>query len=255
MTAAALLQLRDAPEKCLRLNPAQPLTIGRASSNQLALPSQEAVSDHHAVVRFSRRHGWLVCDWQSSDGTYLEGERVQRCRPIGDGDEIRLGRSGPVLVFRLASAAAAPTPLAPTTQPPSPAPQPTRPHSPPATVAIGGEAIRLDQIRSAVVQSEPQFPHIFSWWVLLSVALLLLLPVRIGPVWIFWPLQLAVLVAAVLLGSRKQHTLQVELGDGQARKHPFANRRTALAHRNGIRQAIGQAIGQDAAPAARGQPR
>jgi hypothetical protein len=107
-------------------------------------------------------------------------------------------------------------------------------------VAIGGEAIRLDQIRSAVVQSEPQFPHIFSWWVLLSVALLLLLPVRIGPVGIFWPLQVAVLVAAVLLGSRKQHTLQVELRDGQARKHPFANRRTALAHRNGIRNAIGQ---------------
>jgi hypothetical protein len=57
---------------------------------------------------------------------------------------------------------------------------------------------------------------------------------------IFWPLQLAVLVAAVLLGSRKQHTLQVELRDGQARRHRFANRRTALAHRNGIRNAIGQ---------------
>jgi hypothetical protein len=241
MTGPALLQLRDAPEKCLRLNPDQPLTIGRAGSNQLALPAQEAVSNHHAVVRFSRRHGWLVCDWQSSDGTYLEGERVQRCRPLGDGDEIRLGRSGPVLVFRLTAAATA------VAAPPKAASQPARPHNSAATVAIGGEAIRLDQIRSAVVQSEPQFPHIFSWWVLLSVALLLLLPVRIGPVGIFWPLQLAVLLAGVLLGSRKQHTLQVELGDGQARRHSFANRRTALAHRNGIRDAIGQ----QAAPAAR----
>jgi|688.fasta_scaffold37813_1 hypothetical protein len=237
MTGPALLQLRDAPEKCLRLNPDQPLTIGRASGNQLALPTQEAVSAHHAVVRFSRRHGWLVCDWQSSDGTYLEGERVQRCRPIGDGDEIRLGRSGPVLVFRLTAAATTAKPASPPSQA---RPATAKPQSAPATVAIGGEAIRLDQIRSAVVQSEPQFPHIFSWWVLLSVALLLLLPVRIGPVGIFWPLQVAVLVAAVLLGSRKQHTLQVELRDGQARKHPFANRRTALAHRNGIRNAIGQ---------------
>jgi len=248
MSAIALLQLRDAPDKCLRLNPAQPLTIGRASSNQLALPSEEAVSDHHAVVRFSRRHGWLVCEWQSREGTYLEGERVQRCRAIGDGDEIRLGPSGPVLVFRLTAAAATPRPASPPSQA---RPAAARPQSAPATVAIGGEAVRLDQIRTAVVQSEPLFPHIFSWWVLLSVALLLLLPVRIGPVWIFWPLELAALVGAVLLGSRKQHTLQVELRDGQARRHRFANRRTALAHRNGIREGIGQG----AAPAARGQPR
>jgi hypothetical protein len=248
MTRSALLQLRDAPEKCLRLNPAQPLTIGRASSNQLALPSLEGVSEHHAVVRFTRGHGWLVCNWQSLDGTFLEGERVQRCRPIGDGDEIRLGRSGPVLVFRLTAATTTPKPDTPPSQS---RPAAAKPQRAPATVAIGGEAIRLDQIRTAVVQSEPLFPHIFSWWVLLSVALLLLLPVRLGPVWIFWPLELSVLVGAVLLGSRKQHTLQVELRDGQARRHRFANRRTALAHRNGIREGIGQS----AATAGRGQPR
>jgi len=237
MSETALLQLRDAPEKCLRLHPDRPLTIGRASGNLLALPAQEAVSDHHAVVRFSRRHGWLVCDWQSRDGTFLEGERVQRCRPLGDGDEIRLGRSGPVLVFRLPAAAIAAPPSAPV--------------APVASIAIGGEAIRLDQIRSAVVESEPRFPHIFSWWVLLSVALLLLLPIRIGPIWIFWPLQIAVLVACVMLGSRQQHTLQVDLRDGQARRHRFANRRTALAHRNGIRQATGSGT----AAAAQAPPR
>lgn len=235
MSETALLQLRDAPEKCLRLHPDRPLTIGRASGNRLALPAQEAVSDHHAVVRFSGRHGWLVCDWQSRDGTFLEGERVQRCRPLGDGDEIRLGRGGPVLVFRLQAAAGAVPP----------------PSTPVATIAIGGEAIRLDQIRTAVVESEPRFPPIFSWWVLLSVALLLLLPIRIGPIWIFWPLQIAVLVACVLLGSRQQHILQVELRDGQARRHRFANRRTALAHRNGIRQAIGSGT----AAAAQAPPR
>ncbi len=230
MSAAAFLQLRDQPEKCLRLQPDQPLTIGRASGNRLALPAQQAVSDHHAVVRFSGRHGWLVCDWQSSTGTYLEGERVQRCRPLSDGDEIRLGRSGPVLVFRLTPAATTPRPAS--------SPQPA---SAPATLTIGGETIRLDQIRTAVVQSEPRFPHIFSWWVLLSVALLLLLPIRLGPLLVFWPLQISLLAAAVLLGSRKQHTLRIDLRDGQARRHGFANRRTALAHRNGIRQAIGTA--------------
>ncbi|QVL52001.1 MAG: FHA domain-containing protein [Cyanobium sp. M30B3] len=236
MTATATLHLRDEPQKCLRLNPDRPLTIGRASGNQLALPTLPAVADHHAVVRFSSRHGWLVCDWQSSDGTYLEEERVLRCRPLGDGDEIRLGRSGPVLVFRLQQKPPGipPPPLAP-----PPLAAVSRSHgSRAATVAIGGESIHLDQIRSVMVYTVARFPQLFSWWVLLSVALLLLLPIRIGPVWIFWPLQLVLLAAAVLLGSRKRHTLQVDLRDGQVRRHPFSNRRTALAHRNGIRQAI-----------------
>ncbi len=219
MRTPALLQLRDQPEKCLRLNPEQPLTIGRAASNRLALSQQASVAEHHAVVRFSGRHGWLVCDWQSQDGTYLEGQRIQRCRPLGDGDEIRLGRQGPVLVFRLE--------------------QPSPPAQPAAAIAIGSESFPPAEIRSVVVQSEPRHPQAFSWWVLVSVGLLLLLPVRIGPVAIFWPLQLAALAAALTLGCQRDHTLVLVLHDGQARRRPFANRRTALGHRNGIRRAIG----------------
>lgn len=238
MSSQALLQLRDQPGKQVRLNPGQPLTIGRASGNRLALPSQTGVSEHHAVVRFSGRHGWLVCDWQSRDGTYLEGQRIQRCRPLGDGDEIRLGLQGPVLVFRLAEAeGSAREPVA--AEPAAPAPARA------GQLDIGGEAIPLAQIRSAVVQSEPRYPHIFSWWVLVSVGLLLLLPIRIGPVAIFWPLQLAALAAWLLLGSRKHHTLVVVLRDGRAQRRRFTNQRTALAHRNGIRRAIGErAIGE-----------
>lgn len=248
MSEQALLQLRDQPGKQLRLNPAQPLTIGRASANRLALPGHAGVSEHHAVVRFSRRHGWLVCDWQSRDGTYLEGQRIQRCRPLGDGDEIQLGQQGPVLVFRLAEAPDAIPSTPPSTtptlpRPPEPAPVAAAAHA--SQLDIGGEAIPLAQIRSAVVQSEPLHPHIFSWWVLVSVALLLLLPIRIGPVAIFWPLQLAALAGWLLLGSRKHHTLVVVLRDGRAQRRRFANQRTALAHRNGIRRAIGErAIGE-----------
>lgn len=237
MRPQALLQLRDQPEKRLQLSGGQPLTIGRASGNRLALPQQDGVSEHHAVVRFSARHGWLVCDWQSRDGTYLEGQRIQRCRPLGDGDEIQLGRRGPVLVFRLAKVAEAEAP-----PPPAPTAHATGAGAATAAAAIdiGGEPIRPGQIRSAVVQSEPRHPHIFSWWVLLSVGLLLLLPLRIGPVAIFWPLELAALAGWLALGSRKEHTLVVVLRDGQARRRRFANRRTALAHRNGIRRAIGE---------------
>ncbi len=257
MSAAALLQLRDEPEKVLRLNPAHDLTIGRASGNRLVFPSQAGVADHHAVVRFSQRHGWLVCEWKSQEGTFLEGERVQRCRPLGDGDEIQLGRRGPVLVFRLQTAAADPEPTlqpaatgapsaaagrtrAPSASSSSPSASGNPSPSPaPGTVAIGGEAFRPEQIRSALVRSEPRYPHLFSWWVLLSVGLLLLLPIRLGPIPVFWPLEIAALAGALVLGRRQEHTLVVELRDGQARRHSFANRRTALAHRNGIRHAIG----------------
>ena len=210
--------------KAAPLDAAHPLTIGRASGNRLCLASVEGVSEHHAVVRFSGSHGWLVCDWQSSDGTWLEGQRVRQCRPLSDGDQIRLGRQGPVLVFELMGRAEAAS-SGPATNPP-----------PQRSLEIDGEPLELATVRSAAVRSEPLHPHIFSWWLLLCLGGLLLLPFPL----LFWPLQIAALAGWILLGSRKQHTLVVELHDGRARRHGFANRRTALAHRNGIRKAIGQ---------------
>ena len=69
---------------------------------------------------------------------------------------------------------------------------------------------------------------------------LLLLPLPI----LFWPLEGIALVGSILLGSRKSHTLLVVQHDGQALRRQFANRMTALAHRNGIRKAIGQSLQQ-----------
>ena len=230
MSKSAHLYLRETPSKRLELNSSQPLTIGCASNNRLALLSQSGVSPHHAVVRCTPTHGWVVCDWQSSDGTFLEGERIRRCRPLSDGDEIRLGRKGPVLVFSLGVTQPLPGSKA------APQPQPQR------SIDIGGVAVLVKQIRSATVLSEPHYPHVFSWWLLASVGLLLLLPFRIGPLPIFWLLELAALAALILLGSRKSYTLVVVQHDGQAQRRQFANRVTALAHRNGIRKAIGQSL-------------
>ena len=241
----ARLVLASDRRKSAPLDPAQPLTIGRASSNRLCLASQGEVSDHHAVVRFSRSQGWLVCEWQSRDGTFLEGQRVQHCRRLDDGDEIRLGPQGPVLVFELQTKTA-PAPASTPTATPAPAPAPAVvkapvaaavPLRPPTTVTVDGQSVAVATIRSAAVQSLPQHPHIFSWWLLLCLGGLLLLPFPL----LFWPLQLGALAGWILLGSRKQHRLVLVLRDGRALRHSFANRRTALAHRNGIRRAIGQA--------------
>lgn len=222
----AQLRLRDQPGKVARLDPARPLTIGRERNNRLCMPEQDGLSPHHAVVRHSSSHQrWVVCDWQSTDGTFLQGERLQQCRPLADGDEIRLGRSGPVLIFELAAAAA----LQPVVPPVAPAV---------SSLDIGGQQIDLDQIRSATVQSLPRHPHIFSWWLLVCLGGLLLLPFP----FLFWPLQVAALAGWILLGSRKEHTLTVVLRDGRAQRRSFANRLTALSHRNGIRKAIGQSL-------------
>lgn len=235
----AQLRLRDQADKVVRLDPQQPLTIGRATNNRLCMPEQSGLSPHHAVVRHSSSQGgWVVCDWQSTDGTYLRGQRLQHCRPLGDGDEIRLGISGPVLIFSLAPATPATSPQA---QAAPPAPTPGAHRAAPAaprSIDIGGEQIALDQIRSATVLSLPRHPHIFSWWLLVSLGSLLVLPLPL----LFWPLEVAALAGWVLLGSRKDHSLVVILRDGRAQRRSFSNRLTALSHRNGIRKAIGQSL-------------
>jgi len=287
MSAEARLVLLSDPSKVAPLHPTRPHTIGREASNLLSMPTTEGVAPHHAVVRFSRGHGWLVCDWGSPQGTWLEGQRLRHCRPLSDGDHIQLGPEGPVLVFQLRPQPAAasrgrPTPGSAVADPPPSAssrvaagPPPAvssppravpasasvrpaqRPAVPPAPapgqagpaatgrsggrpaaapLAFAGRHIPLEQIRSAHVQSRARFPHSFSWWVLISLGGLVLLP------WpfLFWPLEIAALVGWILLGSRKEHVLIVTLRDGMAHRHRFANKITALSHRNGIRGAIGQ---------------
>ncbi len=282
MSAQACLVLLRDPTKVAPLHPERPHTIGREAGNLLSMPTTEGVAPHHAVVRFSRSHGWLVCDWGSPQGTWLEGQRIRHCRPLSDGDHIQLGQQGPVLVFQLQLQPAAPAGAGPLKAPanapagasgraetpaaavPPPllgrpavaAPAAARAAAAPATGQAGvaasrsrvrqgaaplrfaGREIPLEQIRSAHVQSRPRFPHSFSWWALISLAALVLLP------WpfLFWPLEIGVLVGWILLGSRKEHVLIVTLRDGMAHRHSFANKITALSHRNGIRGAIGQSL-------------
>jgi hypothetical protein len=187
-----------------------------------------------------------VCDLGSANGTWLEGVRVRQCRPLGDGDEIRLGSSGPVLVFHCAQAQAqAQTPAPALAKAPAPVPAAVvlspaavvrGPASDPSSIEIGDRCLRAAAIRSVRVESRSLHPHIFSWWLLISLGGLLLLPLPL----LFWPLELLALVGWILLGARKEHLLEVVTHDGLAHRHRFRNRLTALAHRNGIRRAIGQ---------------
>jgi diguanylate cyclase (GGDEF)-like protein len=67
-----------------------PFTIGRSSKNDLFL-DQESVSRHHARISFDGAQYW-VQDQGSTNGTFVNDEVVREQR-LGDGDQIRIGRS------------------------------------------------------------------------------------------------------------------------------------------------------------------
>jgi len=269
MESFARLVWLDRSAAAVPLDRSIPLTIGRDPANRLCLAQEPGLSRHHAELRPGGAGQWLVCDLGSSNGTTVEGERLSGCRLLAPGDRIRLGRRGPWLQFFPGEPAAAPMPasdaapaspsrppaaragappaaagvspsretLAARLQPaPSAAPEPVSPAALAGTITVAGRALRLDQIRAVEVRSEALHPHGFSWWVLACLGGLLLLPFPL----IFWPWQAAALALALLLGRRQEHILLLTLRDGRAHRHRFADRPAALAHRKGVRRALGQ---------------
>jgi hypothetical protein len=73
------------------LNSAQ-LTIGRGRQNDLTIATDEYASARHA--RFEpRRDGVWVQDLGSTNGTYLNGARLDRPRRLTPGDIVRVGET------------------------------------------------------------------------------------------------------------------------------------------------------------------
>lgn len=69
-----------------------PVTIGRSSENDLALEGDEFASARHA--RFQpKRDGVWVEDIGSTNGTFVNGSKVERPRKLAPGDVIRVGET------------------------------------------------------------------------------------------------------------------------------------------------------------------
>jgi pSer/pThr/pTyr-binding forkhead associated (FHA) protein len=72
-------------------------TIGKSTENEIAVDDDATASGLHAVLeRFAA--GWCVTDLGSSNGTWVNGERIWASRRLRHGDEIRVGHTR--LVFR-----------------------------------------------------------------------------------------------------------------------------------------------------------
>jgi len=68
------------------------LTIGRGGQNDIPIRSDEYASARHA--RFEPRHdGVWVQDLGSTNGTYLNGARLDRPRRLSPGDIVRVGET------------------------------------------------------------------------------------------------------------------------------------------------------------------
>ena len=68
------------------------VTIGRSTQNVVAIDSDEFASARHARVE-PRRDGVWVNDLGSTNGTYVNGVRIDRPRKLVNGDVVRAGET------------------------------------------------------------------------------------------------------------------------------------------------------------------
>lgn len=84
-------------------------TVGKSAENDIALPDDPTASHLHAIVeRFPA--GWCVTDLGSSNGTWVNGERIWSSRRLRHADEIRVGQSRSAPVAASARAVSMPMP-------------------------------------------------------------------------------------------------------------------------------------------------
>lgn len=105
MTSTGMYQLRGADGRTsYPLTLGQSIIIGRETSCQVVVNERlyPGVSRRHAEVRPDLRpggSGWQLCDLNSSNGTYLNGNRVNGCAPLKLGDRFRIDTEGPEFIF------------------------------------------------------------------------------------------------------------------------------------------------------------
>lgn len=65
-------------------------TLGRDVNNSVVIDDPFA-SAEHAILTF-RGRGWYVEDLESTNGTYVNGNRIEAVAPLTFGDEVQIGQ-------------------------------------------------------------------------------------------------------------------------------------------------------------------
>ena len=87
--ATLTIEAEDRPESTFSLRAVT--AIGRAPDNHLVLNDPFASANHAIVVWRDNR--WWVEDLNSHNGTYLNGDRIDKPRQLADGDRIGIGET------------------------------------------------------------------------------------------------------------------------------------------------------------------
>ncbi len=69
-----------------------PLTFGRAGDNAAVLSGDDFASSHHARVETQRDGIWIL-DLGSTNGTWVNGERMDGRRKLREGDRVKIGQT------------------------------------------------------------------------------------------------------------------------------------------------------------------
>ncbi len=99
----------DSAQSVYTLVQSQSMTLGRDLDCQISVDPlvYTAVSRRHAEIRpvtttsgnLEASSLWWVCDLNSSNGTFVNGQRLVGCQVLRDGDRIVLGQQGPTFKF------------------------------------------------------------------------------------------------------------------------------------------------------------
>ncbi|NET74817.1 PrsW family intramembrane metalloprotease [Okeania hirsuta] len=89
------------------LSEIEEIVLGRDPKCQIVLETKfyTTVSRRHALIRIHTKQAkttglvWEICDLNSSNGTYINGRRIQGSQILQVGDRIRLGYKGPEFIF------------------------------------------------------------------------------------------------------------------------------------------------------------
>jgi WD40 repeat protein len=114
--ATFTLQSKDKPDNGFihDLSTTHKVLIGREADCQIVVDSNKysAVSRRHAEIELisgSLQPFWQICDLNTANGTYINGQRLQGCHRLQTGDRIMLSNNGPEYLFEDKSASL-PTP-------------------------------------------------------------------------------------------------------------------------------------------------
>jgi FHA domain len=66
-------------------------TLGRDPRQSTLAIRDKCLSRCHAAIQYKSGEGFSITDLESTNGTFINGERVLRVSPLRDGDRVRLG--------------------------------------------------------------------------------------------------------------------------------------------------------------------